>query len=116
LTEEAVRRGWNERSIIHGRDTESWGRLPSLPGFEMQIMAGVKKLSQNYGPPNLSGTARFEKRSDPGWFTNRPYGWSAEILGFETVSESLPHKKTPHLGRPKACLNVIIQRYRVTHS
>jgi len=27
-------------TITHGRGTESWGRLESLPGFEMQIMAG----------------------------------------------------------------------------
>jgi len=43
-------------------------------------------LSQHYGPSNLSGTARFEERPNSGRFTNRPYRWCGEIVGFEIVS------------------------------
>jgi len=56
-------------------------------------MTGKMKPSQFGGPPNLSGTARFEKRPDFWWFTNRPYELFGEIVGFETGSDARPSGK-----------------------
>jgi len=52
-------------------------------------------MFQIHSLSNLSGTARFEKRPDPGRFTNRPYGWYGEIVCFETLSDTCPAIKPP---------------------
>jgi len=35
-------------------------------------------------PAEFVRSGRFEKRPNSGRFTNRPYGWRIEMLGFET--------------------------------